>query len=404
MKMANYLKRALEPVIKKAAKQFPAVVLTGPRQSGKTTLLKYLFGKTHKYLSLETPDVRQSAITDPRGFLENYAPPVIFDEIQYAPELLFYIKEKIDEKRGKNGQFILTGSQNILLSENVNETLAGRTAILTLLPLSYAEMIGKPSKAFPWEKKQEAKGLPLSTFWRLIQRGCFPELTEHPKKDPFMWYSSYIHTYLERDVRSLRQIGDLTQFQMFLKATALRSGSLFQISDVARDIGVAVNTIKSWISLLEATYQIVIVRPYFANIGKRLVKTPKIYFTDAGMLAYLCGLRDIELIREGPLAGVLFETYVFSELYKRFLNRGYDPQITFFRTSSGIEVDFLVEDQGKLYPIEVKTTSTPNNFMAEGIIKLKKDLSKVSKGYLIHLGDQIFPLHKDITAYPFAQF
>ncbi len=284
--MSPYIKRSIEPVLKKAVKEFPAVVLTGPRQAGKTTLLKHLFSDSYRYLSLEAPDIRAAAVADPRGFIELYSPPVIFDEIQYAPDLLFYIKEKIDSNRDKYGQYILTGSQNLLLLQQVTETLAGRTAMLRLLPLSYIEMINQPSLPFIWERDGAASNsnpLPLENFWKLMLRGCYPELAEHKEKDALLWQGSYIQTYLERDIRGLRQIGDLTQFQMFLKALAARSAQLFQITDVARDIGVAVNTIKAWLAILEATYQIIILRPYFANINKRLVKTPRFILPMLGL-------------------------------------------------------------------------------------------------------------------------
>lgn len=407
MHMAKYITRSLERILKKAVKQFPAVVLTGPRQAGKTTLLKHLFGKTHHYISLEPPDIRAAAAADPRGFTELYSPPMIFDEIQYAPDLLFYIKEKIDQNRDLYGQYILTGSQNLLLLQQVNETLAGRTAVLRLLPLSYTEIIKKPLAVLPWEKSQKgfSRGnLPIREFWKLALRGGYPELTEHPTKDSLLWQGSYIQTYLERDIRGLRHIGDLTQFQMFLKSIAARSAQLFQISDVAKDIGVAVNTVKAWLAILEATYQIVILRPYFANITKRLVKTPKVYFTDVGTLCYLLGLRNIEHLFSGPMAGAIVETFIFSELYKRLSNQGIDPEIYFWRTATGSEVDFLVKDHGQLIPIEVKASSTPKPDMAKGILTFRKDIKEnTSPGYLMHLGDIVLPLAQNVLALPFGQ-
>ncbi len=403
--MHDYIQRSIEPVLKKAIKQFPAVVLTGPRQAGKTTILKKLFGSSYQYISLEPPDVRAAAASDPRGFINLYPPPIIFDEIQYAPDLLFYIKEKIDENRSKYGQYILTGSQNILLSQHVAETLAGRAATLRLFPLSYTEISNRPFKSFPWEEKTEDRSsLPLKDFWKLMLRGSYPELTEHPEKDSTLWHGSYIQTYLERDVRSLRQIGDLTQFQIFLRAVAANSSQLLQMSDIASDIGVSVNTIKTWLGILEATYQIIILRPYFSNINKRLVKTPKVYFTDVGTLCYLTGLKDVDHLLSGPMAGAIVETYVVSEIYKRLSNRGTEPQIYFWRTSAGAEVDILVDDQGTLIPVEVKATATPKPQMASGVRSIQKDLKKqITNGYVIHIGDMQLPLGEQVTALPFAQ-
>lgn len=404
--MLSYIKRSIEPVLRKAISQFPAVIVTGPRQAGKTTLLRQLLESSHRYISLESPDIRASAIADPRGFLELYSAPVIFDEIQYAPELLFYIKEKIDEDRSNYGQYILTGSQNLLLQEKVTETLAGRVAILRLLPLSLSEIMKMPRARFPWETQNSTSiSYPgVKKIWELMLRGSYPELTEHPEKDSSLWHGSYIQTYLERDVRTLRQVGDLTQFQLFLRAVAARSGQLFVYSDVAKNIGVSVNTVRAWLAVLEATYQVIILRPYFANISKRLVKSPKVYFTDVGTLCYLTGLRDVDHLAAGPMSGAIFETFVISQVYKRILNRGIEPNVYFWRTATGTEVDILVEDQGLLYPLEVKATATPRPSMASGISSLRKDLGeKMGKGYVIHMGELTLPLAPGIEAIPLTQ-
>jgi predicted AAA+ superfamily ATPase len=334
-----YIPRALEPILRKAASQFPAVVVAGARQSGKTTLLKHVFGQKSGYVSLEPPDVRASAAADPRGFLEMHPPPVIFDEVQNAPDLLPYIKERIDERRDLPGQYLLTGSQNLLLTARVTESLAGRAAMLRLLPLSQREVDGRSTASLPWESPgKAATGVhtPTPNLWKSFLRGAYPELVAEPERDISLWHSSYVQTYLERDVRSLRQVGDLTSFQSFIRALAVRSGQLLNLSDVARDLGIAVNTAKAWLSVLEATFQVIVVRPYHANVGKRLVKTPKVYFTDTGMLCYLAGLKDPEHAATGPLGGAIFETAVLLEIVKVFVNRGEEPHVYFWRTSAGV--------------------------------------------------------------------
>ncbi len=403
----TYIPRSLEPVLGKAAREFPATVLVGPRQSGKTTLLGRLFGERYRMISLEAPDVRAAAIADPRGFLDLYPPPVIFDEIQHAPELLPYIKEQVDARRQQAGQFILTGSQNLLLMQQITESLAGRAAVLRLMPLSQREIAREPDRPLPWEsgarRAAEAGPPAIGDLWEGILRGSYPEVVAQPERDYRLWQASYVQTYLERDVRNLRNIGDLGLFQTFLRALAVRSAGLLNLSDLARDVAIAVNTARDWLSILEASFQVIVLRPYFVNLGKRLVKSPKIYFTDTGLLSYLVGLRDPLHAAAGPMGGAIFENLVVAELFKTFLHRGEEPPIHFWRTAAGSEVDLVVERSTELIPIEIKLSATPSPRMAAEIAAFKRDFGdRAGRGYVVHPGSIALPLGSDTVALPFA--
>ncbi len=405
--MTTYLPRSLETILSRAAAEFPAVVVTGPRQSGKTTLLRQRFRDSHQYVSLELPDVRVAAESDPRGFLAAHPAPVIFDEVQYAPDLLPYIKERIDEERGVHGRYLLTGSQNLLMLEKVTESLAGRAAWLTLWPLSRREIDGTPDLPLSFRDTTEcARGesIEFDALWKRLLAGWFPEPVLEPERDIELWHESYLRTYVERDVRNIRQIGDLVQFQIFLRTLAHRAGNLLVLSGLSRDLGVAVNTVKAWLSVLEASNQVLLLRPWHRNVGKRLVKTPKVYFTDTGTLCRLSGLSDPTHLRDGPMAGAVMENAVVMEIVKTLDHRGERPRLSFFRTSDGREVDLIVETGDRFVPIEVKTTATPRPQAADGI-RLFRDLvgDRCDPGLVVHPGDVRLPLGPGASALPFGE-
>ncbi len=356
---------------------------------------------------LEMAHVRRFALEDPLGYLEAHPDPVIFDEAQNAPELLSYVKERIGADRDNRGRYVLSASQNLLLAEKMTQSLAGRTAVLTQLPLLRREIDGRRGAALPWEGSSEdapAKRLAFSKLSETLLVGGYPEPVTRKRIDPHLWHSSYLNTYVERDVRSLRQVGDLSLFLGFLQALAVRSRQLLNLTDISRDLGVAVNTTRAWLSVLQATHQATILRPYFTNIGKRLVKRPKVYFTDPGTLCAIAGLRDPDHAAFGPLGGAVFETAVLGEISKALTNRGIPPVIYFWRTTQGQEVDFLVRTNGKLVPIEVKLSATPHIGMANSIRAFQKDFGDLAlPGYLMHPGEERMSLGRGVTALPFSE-
>jgi predicted AAA+ superfamily ATPase len=334
--------------------------------------------------------------------------PVIFDEVQYASDLVPYIKARIDDRRQVHGHYRLTASQDLPLTEQVPGTLAGRAAVLRLVPMSSREEFERSLDPLPWEPQNRGSTvgrIAPRDFWKSLLRGGYPELVAEPKRDLSLWHWSYLRTYLERDVRSLRQIGDLLWFQGFLRVLAARTGQLLNLTEVARDLGVAVNTAKGWLSVLEATYRAIVLRPYHANVGKRLAKAPKIYFTDTGTICYLARLKDPEHAAAGPLGGAILEIALLSEIVKAFVNRGEDPQIYFWRTSTGAEVELVVETGDDLIPIEVKLSATPDPAMANGILAFQEDLGeKAAAGIVVHPGGVRLPLAPRIVTLAFEAF
>lgn len=377
------LTRTLSTSLKRAVLTFPALILTGPRQSGKTTLLKSLFGTTHSYVSLEDPDQQEYARTDPRGFIDHLKLPVILDEIQYVPELLSYIKTSIDENR-QPGRWLITGSQNFSLMQGVSESLAGRVAIFSLLPLSVSEIANQgltnlaPDKWISTFNRFDQKILSL-VLSDLLLRGGYPEPASKPEVDRNFWCGSYIATYLERDVRNLKQVGDLNQFQTFLRICATRTGQILDLTGLARDVGISHTTAKRWLSLLEASHQVYLLYPYYKNIGKRLVKRPKLYFVDTGLATYLMGIHNPEVLLASPYLGSLFETFVIVDTLKRFYNHGLSPSLYYLRTPDKLEVDLVIELEGKLHLVEIKSVQTIFSKYSSSLLRLKKELDEEVK-------------------------
>lgn len=397
--------RNLARTILKALKSFPAIVVTGPRQSGKTTLLKMLFSKTHQFVTLEDPDIRIRARENPLHFLEQYRPPVIIDKIQYVPELLSYIKTRIDKNR-KPGQWLFTGSQNfVLMQGRISQSLAGRAAVLSLLPFSFSERIGQGGRTKGID--DWVKGLNLHqkcedkvSLAELILRGNYPEIASKKSVDRQLWCGSYISTYLERDVRNLAQIGDLSQFERFLRLCAIRTGQLLNLSELAKEIGMSVPTVKRWLSILETGYQIYLLFPYYKSLGKRLVKSPKLYFNDTALASYLLGIHDRETLLNSPSFSNLFETMVVNDFLKRFLHFGQMPSMYYLRTRDGLEVDLVLELGQKLHLFEIKSAMTILPKHAASLLRIAGDLrSSIKTSAIISTSPDSFLLKDRIYNY-----
>lgn len=326
-----------------ALRSFPSVLVTGPRQSGKTTFLRAELGATHRYVSLDDPITRAGAAADPNGFLDSLGDvPAIIDEIQGVPELFSYLKTRIDAERQRAGRWVLTGSAHFALMRGVTESLAGRIALLDLPPFSHREMESVP------------RDLPS-----VILCGGYPEPALHPERLD-LWSRSYLQTYVERDVRSLHGLTNLRTFEAFLAVCAARHGQLLNMADVARDVGISQPTVRAWSGLLEASYLATLVPPYFENFGKRVTRAPKLFFLDSALVCALTHLRDGQVALAGPSGGSLFEGWVLSEMVKAFAALGRRPEIAMWRSHDGLEVDFVVPIGGRLLPIEVKLTASPS--------------------------------------------
>lgn len=376
-----YRRRHIEAKILDYLGLFPVVGLTGPRQSGKSTTIRKLLSARYRYVSFDDLNAVHRFHTDPERFMGVYDDRVIFDEIQRVPELLHYAKLLVDRDRKNAGKFVLTGSSQFAFMKGVSESLAGRIGLLTLLPFQYSEM--------PSRLREES-----------VFRGGYPELVERGYRGAFEWYTSYLDTYLTRDVRTVGEIGDIRDFRRFLHLLAARVSQLLNMSEIARELGISVPTVKKWISILEASYVVFLLPPYHRNLGKRIIRSPKLYFHDTGLVAHLTGIRNRELFEHGPLEGALFENYIVSEVLRWEVHRGSDTALFFFRESNGNEIDLIIDRKVQQEYIEIKSGFTFRPDMGKTLLRLGGDAEKrtvVYRGRRIEAGS-------GLTAVPYGSF
>ena len=376
----KYLNRNIEKTLSGYLKSFCIVGLTGPRQSGKTTLLKeYL--KDYKYVSMDEFQNNEFFNQDPEGFCSKYDNKVIFDEVHIAPKLLTYLKNMVDNDRQNYGKFIITSSSQFTFLTHITESLAGRIGLCSLLPLQLSEL--------PMEFNEQA-----------IVRGSYPELVLHPAINRDHWYNSYLSTYLDKDVRQLSNIGNMHSFHRLISLLAARVGQILDMQKLSNQLGVSAPTIKHWISILEASYVIFLLQPYYNNLGKRITKKPKIYFYDTGLVCFLTGIETSRQLNQGPLGGEIFENYVIAEILKKNIHSQSHKDLYFFRTNNIDEIDLIIDNKQYLELIEIKKTAT---FVPNHIKHIKKYLDKNDKGWLIYKGKHL-SYSKQINALNFIEY
>ena len=362
-----YIKRAAEETVLRVSKMFGALLITGPRQVGKTTLLNQFAEKGRKYVTLDDPEMRILAKTDPALFIQTFSPPVIIDEIQYAPELLPYIKMSVDTSK-KKGEYWLTGSQTFHTMKDVSESLAGRVGIVRLQGLSNCELNSFTSEPFlpkaehMMERATIAKPMNVTEIYERLWKGSMPAVhTEDVDWKNF--YNAYISTYLQRDIKDLTQVADELSFYNFMTVVAARTAKPIVYDEIARDAAISSPTAKKWLSILVSSGIVALVQPYYSNILKRVTKMPLLHFLDTGLCAFLLKWNTAETLEYGAMAGAFFESFVFSEIYKSWLNFGEEPPIFYYRDKDGKEIDLLIQQNGKLHPIEIKKSASPNKSM-----------------------------------------
>lgn len=397
-----FYQRTLAKTIETATKAFKVILLTGPRQVGKTTLFMHLKDSGRTYVSLDDIEANALAQADPELFFQTYPPPILIDEVQRAPELFRAIKRIVD-KSEERGLFWLTGSQQFHLMQHVSESLAGRVAILDLQGFSQAEKTGDPWRTpfRPDSVGQTPQGRTVHSSYdtfEMLVKGSFPKLFD--EDTPWdLFYSSYLRTYLERDVREIINITNETAFIRFLKILAGRTSQILNYSDIARDAGIAVNTAKAWVSVLQTSGNIFLLHPYFPrNFVKRMTKSPKLYFLDTGLCSYLCGITSGKMAMEGPMSGALLETYAVSEILKSYWHNGKRANLSFYRDTSQKEIDLIIEENGKAYPVEIKQTGSPTSSMAVNFSLIEANVR--GSGAILCLSDKFIPMNRDVNIIP----
>lgn len=413
--MNKYIKRLLEDDIIENSKSFPVILICGPRQVGKTTILKKMTDSKLNYVSLDDPLERKNAKEDPALFLENHKTPLIIDEIQYATELLPYIKMKVDEIRLESlendkistGLYYLTGSQMFTLMQNVSESLAGRIGIIDMYGLSYREIIDKnqtyflPTKNRCIDGEKNERPETLEVFEKII-RGSFPALYQNENISTEKFYNSYLRTYLERDIRDMITIKEETKFLTFMSAVAARTGQELNYDNLAKDAEIDNKTAKSWLSLLRTSGLVFLLQPYSNNPTSRAIKTPKMYFTDTGLACYLAGYSDAKTLERSAINGNIFETYVVMEIVKSFVNDNKDPRLylNFYRDSNQVEIDLIITMNNIVYPIEIKKSKKPDISMIKNFKILNKGEKEIGEGGVICMIERIIPLDEKNIAIP----
>jgi len=403
----SYIARAAEPLAARISETFPVLVVTGARQVGKSTMLQHLADGTRTVVSLDDPNARALAQADPGLFLQRYTPPVLIDEVQYAPQLLPLIKLAVD-RSGEMGQYWLTGSQSFHLMRDVSESLAGRAGVVRLLGLSSAEISGVPSQPFDPEMAallQRAKIMPklgLMDVFDRISKGSMPRLADEPKVDRETYYRSYVATYLQRDIRDLSQVGDEAVFLRFMTAVAARTARPLNMDELARDVGVSAPTIKRWLSILTSSGIVTLLQPYHNNILTRMTKMPLVHMLDTGLAAYLLAWTTAETLERGAMAGQFFESYVFAQVYASFTNAGIEPPLFYYRDTEKREIDLLMLRDGVVHPLEVKKAAEPGkhataNFRVLNPLAEASDIEarlkvSVGAGGVICMADDVLPI------------